>query len=110
MWVVSLKRLREFWEEHSDAETPLRQWYKIAEKADWDSLQEVRKTLSTADGVTLKCGLVVTVFNIRGGNYRLVTRIIYPFRRVYVSRILTHKEYDAEKWKAELCREHDDSK
>jgi mRNA interferase HigB len=34
------------------------------------------------------------IFNIRGGNYRLVVRIDYQFRKVYVRFIGTHAEYD----------------
>jgi mRNA interferase HigB len=110
MRVISLKRLREFWATYPDAEQPLWAWYAVALKADWSSLQDVRMTFRTADGVTLHCDLVVTVFNIRGNNYRLVTRIVYEYRLVYVSRVMTHKEYSKEKWKAELCREHERSK
>jgi mRNA-degrading endonuclease HigB of HigAB toxin-antitoxin module len=36
-----------------------------------------------------------------------VTRIIYPYRRVYVKLVLTHKDYDRPAWKAHLCREYD---
>ena len=33
-------------------------------------------------------------------------RIIYQYRRIYVKRVLTHKQYDARKWEAQLCGEH----
>jgi mRNA-degrading endonuclease HigB of HigAB toxin-antitoxin module len=62
MRVISLRRVREFWERHSDAEEALRVWYKTAEKAEWSSLDDVRKTYSAADCVELDGGRIVTVF------------------------------------------------
>ncbi len=109
MRVISRKRLREFWQQRKDAELPLKTWYKTAIKADWDTIKEAHQTCPQADAVPLKCGLIVTVFNIGGNKYRLITRTIYQYRRIYVKRILTHAEYDKEKWKAELCREHQES-
>jgi mRNA interferase HigB len=106
MRVISKARLREFWQAHGDAEKPLVAWWKIATRADWSNIQEVRATFPHADAVELRCGLVVTVFNVGGNKYRLITRIIYQYRRIYVKRVLTHKQYDARKWEAQLCGEH----
>jgi mRNA interferase HigB len=39
------------------------------------------------------------VFNIGGNKYRLVTRILYSSQKVFVLKVMTHKEYDADKWK-----------
>lgn len=35
------------------------------------------------------------VFNIKGNAYRLVAKINYPYRVVYVRFVGTHAEYDA---------------
>jgi len=105
MWVISMKRLREFWKDHPDAEKPLRAWYRTAEKAGWTNIKDARKEFPHADAVTLYCGLTVTIFNIRGNNYRLATVIEYEYFRVYVKTVLTHREYDSEKWKVSLCNE-----
>lgn len=99
MRVISLKPLREFWEEHPDAEEPLRQWYKTATAAEWKSLKDVRKTFSHADGVGSKRGDTLTVFNIGGHKFRLIARIRYDYQLVNVRHVLTHDEYDEEKWK-----------
>src|SRR5258708_34803911 len=103
MVVISRARLRQFWEKHTDAKEALEVWYRIASTSDWPNFQAVRQTYPNASGVTLHCGLVVTVFNIKGNEYRLVTSISYKTRTIYVKIVMTHPEYDKEKWKVRLC-------
>lgn len=99
MRVISLKLLREFWSRHRDAEQPLRNWYKTATKARWSSLQNVREAYPNADGVQSSGGDMLTVFNVGGNKYRLITRIRYDYQLINVRAIMTHREYDADKWK-----------
>lgn len=98
MHVFSRPKLREFSAKHPDATTPLNAWFKIAEKARWADIHEIRDDYSYADPV----GSCV-VFNIGGNKYRLIARVFYAtddFRgHVYVIHVLTHKEYDSNKWK-----------
>jgi mRNA interferase HigB len=91
--VVSRRRLREFWQQHPKAKTPLAAWHKIAEKGDWRHLEDVRGVYPSADAVD-----ELTVFNIGGNDFRLVTRIVYRHHLIYVVEILTHAEYDKRKW------------
>lgn len=97
--MISLKRLREFWEQHADAEEPLRAWYKAVIGAEWKSLQDARATYSHADGVETESGETLTVFNISGNKYRLIARIRYDYQLVNIRIVLTHAEYDKGKWK-----------
>jgi mRNA interferase HigB len=41
------------------------------------------------------------VFNISGSRYRLVTRIRYAAQKVFVLKVMTHSQYDEDKWKVE---------
>lgn len=97
--VISLKLLREFWSRHPDAEIPLRQWYKLATHARWQSLAELRADLPQADGVMNRRGETLTVFNTGGNKYRLIARIRYDYQLINVRAVLTHAEYDKGKWK-----------
>ncbi len=99
MRVISLKRLREFWERYPDAERPLRDWYKTALMAEWGSLQEARQAYPHADGYTKKGGETLTIFNIGGNKFRLVVRVRYDYQLINVRDVLTHEEYDQDKWK-----------
>jgi mRNA interferase HigB len=92
--IISRKKLKEAATRHGDLEAPLDVWFRIAKRASWRNLAEVRKTFASADVVNLW-----TVFNIKGNRYRLITEINYRFQRVYIRHVLTHAEYDREEWK-----------
>lgn len=92
---VLLKAIRK----HSDARQWLETWVATVEDADWQSLSDVRVDYPSADGVKLKSQVVVTVFNVKGNEYRLLTNINYHRQFVLVLELLTHAEYDKEKWK-----------
>lgn len=94
MHVISLRKLREFWELHSDAEEPLRRWYNISTKEGWQNLAEIRREFPHADLVG-----VCTIFNIKGNAYRLVSKIYYPHKTLLVRFVLTHADYDKGSWK-----------
>lgn len=94
MRIISKKALREFWQEYPDAENPLRYWYTVTSKASWDDFSDVRKDFNTADVF----GLCV-VFNIGGNKYRLITKIDYRHKTVFIRVVLTHVEYDKGRWK-----------
>ena len=93
MWVVSLKRLREFWQHHPRAEVPLRGWFTQTSAAGWLTFSDLRSTFPSADLVG-NC----TVLNLGGNKYRLVARILYSNHKVYVLRVMTHAEYEREDW------------
>ncbi len=94
MHVISRKKLKEAAIRHPAIELALDAWFRIAKRALWQDLTDVRRTFATADAVEKW-----TVFNIKGNKYRLITEINYRFRRVYIRHVLTHAEYDREKWK-----------
>ena len=90
MRIISKKPLREFWERHVDAEEPLLAWYREVEKEDWDGPAKVKAKYPNASIL----GGNRVVFNIRGNACRLVVKINYPARIVYVRFVGTHAQYD----------------
>jgi mRNA interferase HigB len=92
MHVISRKKLVEFYEQagHQNAKSPLEAWYYEAKHAQWTSPTDVKDHYRSAS--ILKDNRVV--FNISGNKYRLVTRINYNSKTVFVRFIRTHKEYD----------------
>ena len=102
MHVISRKRLREWGRRYPDASASLGAWYAVTKKAEWNSIRDVRRDFSTADGVVVESERMVTVFNIRGNNYRLIAAIHYDKNRVYLLRFLTHGDYNRNDWKDNL--------
>jgi len=101
MRVISKARLKKFWEfpGHKDAEGPLRAWYTHVNNktVSWQSWGDVRVSFGNASSVG-NC----VVFNIKGNDYRLIARILYISQKVFVLKVMTHEEYDENKWK-EQC-------
>ncbi len=100
MRVISKSRLRDFWENPNgaDSQGPLRAWYTHvnSKSVAWENWGEVKASFSHADLVG-NC----SVFNIGGNKYRLITRILYSSQKVFILRVMTHKQYDKENWKTE---------
>ena len=94
--VISPKRIREVISEHPDWETSLLSWHKIARDAHWRHFEDIKQAWSAVD----KVGSCV-VFDIAGNKARLISRIFYGphVQRVYILHILSHAEYDRERWK-----------
>jgi mRNA interferase HigB len=92
--VISKPAILKFAEKHSDALAPLMNWYRITKRADWGSLANVGSDFAHADIVGRR-----TVFNIHGNDYRLIARVNYKTKRVFILYILTHVEYKKGDWK-----------
>ena len=90
MRIISEKKLREFWERHADVKEPLLAWYREVEKEDWNTPVRMKEKYPNASIL----GGNRVVFNIKGNKYRLVVKINYPGRIVYIRFVGTHAEYD----------------
>ena len=94
MHVITRRRLLEAAEEHSDLTGPLDAWYRVAKKAEWKNMMDVRQVFPTADAIE-----EFTVFNIKGNAYRLITEINYQTGRIFLRHVLTHAEYSKGGWR-----------
>ena len=89
MHIISIKMLREFWQKHPESEKVLREWHLIVEHTDFKSFNHIRETFNSAEYVP-----PYTVFDIGGNNYRVVVIVRYRFKKVFVHKVLTHRQYD----------------
>ena len=95
MRIIAIGTLKSFWRKHPRAETPLRAWYAEASHANWAMPAQVKIAHRDASFI----GNKRVIFNIKGNDYRLITSIIYVTQRIYIKYVLTHAEYDKDKWK-----------
>ena len=77
-------------------------WRIVVKAAEWKNIAEPRLTYPSADPVKVQSGRTVTVFNVCGNDYRLITAIHYDRQRVYTLEFLTHAEYGKNNWKKNL--------
>ena len=94
MHVITRKRLLDFAENYPNTSIALDAWYRIIKKSKISNFSELREIFPSADKVDN-----LTVFNIRGNKIRLIAAIHYNTQCLYIRHVLTHKEYDKEKWK-----------
>jgi mRNA interferase HigB len=92
MHVISRKKLIEFYEQpgRQDAKGQLEAWYYEAKHAQWESPADVKAQYGSASDI----GDNRVVFNIAGNKYRLIVRINYNSKTVFVRFVGTHQEYD----------------
>ena len=94
MHIISRRALRQFWQKYPDSKTALIRWFKLMNSAKFQTFDQLRSVFPNADLV----GDLI-VFNIGGNKYRLITSIHFNRQKVYIRHILTHSEYDQDKWK-----------
>ncbi len=94
MHIITRKRLLDFSEKHPNTSTPLDTWYRIVKQSEILNFYELREIFPSADKVDN-----LTIFNIGGNKIRLIAAIHYNTQCLYIRHVLTHTEYDKEKWK-----------
>ncbi len=90
MVVISKSTLKRFFEKYPSTTGPVLQWYGRVKEADWKDFADLKKMFPATDYV----GNDLYVFNLGGNKYRLIARVFFSVRTVYIRFIGTHGEYD----------------
>ena len=92
MRIIKRKTLIDFYAQtgHRDAQGPLEAWYAEAKAAAWESPADLKAQFHSAS--VLRNSRVI--FNVAGNKYRLVVKINYISKIVFIRFIGTHKEYN----------------
>lgn len=91
MQIIARRTLKIFWEANPPAQEPLVVWYARVNKANWDGPADIKAMFGTnVDFV----GDNRVIFDVGGNKYRLIVHIAYPFKRVLIKFVGTHKQYD----------------
>jgi len=88
MHIISKKKLRDYWQNNTQAEIPLVEWYFKMKACSAKNLTGSRKIFNSVDSVYR-----YTIFNIGGNHYRLITATHYKSQRCYIRTVWTHAEY-----------------
>jgi mRNA interferase HigB len=89
--IIAKRTLRTFWKRYPQAKGPLEAWHQETARANWDAPSAVKAQFRSAS--VLQGNRVV--FNIAGNHYRLIVKINYPYRIVYIRFVGTHTDYNA---------------
>ena len=95
MKIISNRALRLFAVENPKADAPLQGWRRVIEKNRFDNWAELKLVFRSIDKVG-----DLTVFDIGGNKYRLITYIRFEQQIVYIKAVLTHRDYDKGAWKS----------
>ena len=90
MRIIAKSTLRDYWTVNKNAEQALLSWYKVANKAKWSNFNEVKQQFGTCKVV----GNDRIIFKVRGNNYRLIIKISFENKLIWIRFIGTHSEYD----------------
>lgn len=90
MRIIAKKTLREFWEKHTECEGQLKAWYHEVLKADWQNANDLLNDYPKARIIQNNR----VVFKIKGNHFRLIVKVNYSYRIVWIRFIGTHAEYD----------------
>jgi len=91
--VISKRGLLSLVARHPETMASLIVWHERVRRATWLGLINVRRDFPSADQIGS-----VLIFNVMGGNYRLITTVAYQAQRIYVKALLTHREYERKEW------------
>ena len=99
MWVISQKRLQDFWNTVDGAKSKkaLELWYRVVGEAQWSDYADVKRTYGARFDIVGDCG----VFDVCGNDFRLITRMRFKSHKVFVLKVMTHKVYDKGTWKTD---------
>jgi mRNA interferase HigB len=92
--------IQKFVRKHRDAERWLAEWTRNVEAAAWRDIDDVRRLYPPTDGgVRTRRGKLVTVFNVKGNEYRLIADVVFAAQFVNVLDLMTHADYSKDHWK-----------
>lgn len=94
MRIIGTAELDDFARKHAGARRPLANWEKVVRAAVWKNSEEMKWTFNSVDYDAPR-----TIFDVGGNKVRLIALVDFKKQLVQVTGVMTHAEYDKEKWK-----------
>ena len=90
MVVISKSVLKQFIEQYPKSAESVLRWYLLCKESDWSAFGDIKKVFPATDAV----GNDLYVFNVGGNKFRIIARIIFKARTIFIRFIGTHSQYD----------------
>ncbi len=90
MVIISKKVIREYCELNHQHTAPLERWFEITLNADWKNFADMKRDFNTADNL----GNSLFAFNIKGNDCRIIARVFFNVRTVFIRFVGNHTDYD----------------
>ncbi len=94
MHIITRRRITEAKILYPQCASALAGWLKVVEENEFKSFAELKAVFNSIDKVG-----DLFVFDIGGNKLRLIASIHFNRKKLYIRHILTHQEYDKNKWK-----------
>ena len=94
MRIIGRDILDEFKQRHPPARKALDAWVALVAGNEFEQFPELKRFFHAADYVE-----PMTVFDVGGNKYRLIARVDYGLKTVVVKDVLTHADYNRDRWK-----------
>ena len=88
--IINRRTLLAYMEQYPEAATALQEWYHELAAAEFENLNALKERYNHASLV----GDNRVVFNIKGNSYRLVVRMVIPYKTIQIKWFGLHKDYD----------------
>ena len=95
MQLLGKNIIDKFKKKHSTSRKALDRWVKLIEGAEFKNPQDIKQLFGgNVDFVGNQ-----TVFDVGGNKIRAITKVEFGVKVVLITHVLTHNEYDKDKWK-----------
>ncbi|MBA3238969.1 MAG: type II toxin-antitoxin system HigB family toxin [Parachlamydiaceae bacterium] len=94
MRIITKRSITECWNRYPDSKPSLAIWEERMYMADCRNHEELKKIFSTADYIPNPYFKHLTLFNIKGNDYRLGVDIFFNTGHIFLKWFGKHSEYD----------------
>ena len=94
MHIITKRRITEAKDLFPQCASALLGWSKVLEQNNFKNFSALKATFNSVDKVG-----DLYVFDIGGNKLRLIVSIHFNRQKLYIRHILSHQEYDKNKWK-----------
>jgi mRNA interferase HigB len=105
MQIITKSSITKCWKAYSTVKNSLGVWEARISQLNCSTFQELRDTIGNADYISNGNFSHLTIFNIKGNDFRLVVDINFATQRVFLKWFGTHAEYDKIDWNNYQYRE-----